>query len=221
MNAKNKLAARDKVIAGLCLLVLLLIGLIFHLSSSLRSLPEKITVDQPPSASLGAIRKLGERDPFQVEGFAVIVHRILNEWNELDHEYTYTTSRKGNEKDLPIDQAIDDYRCLVTPEFREELKVRALNYKRSGDYFGQERIMTPILDKQPTVYTDGANRWVVDLPMTLKEYWRGKKIQETNIQYQYKVVEGQASVDCESSNRWGFLLAGYLAEPRLIKDSIK
>lgn len=218
MNLKNKLTARDRVITGLCALVVLLIALLFNLSSNISSWPEKIIVDQPPSASLGAIRKLGERDTFQVEGFAMIVHRILNEWEELEDEYTYTTSSK-NVAELPIDQVLNDYRCLITPEFREDLRVRTLNFKREGGYFGQERIMTPIYGKTPSIFNAGTNRWVVDLPVSLKEYWRGTRIQDTELQYQYKVVEGQASLDCEPSNRWGLLLAGYYAEPRLIKKS--
>lgn len=213
---RNKLQARDKIITALLILLLLNVFQTYRLSNSISELPKKITVDTPPDISIGITRALGERDPYQIAGFALTTHQLLNTWDEEDKEYKYSVSRGDKSQQ---EQLINDYRCLLTPEFREELLVRNKNYLREGDYFGQERVTRLISGKgfsDESVYKLG-NSWVVDLPIETKEYWRGEQLFERHTSYQYRVVEMGSQANCPGGNRWGFRLAGFYSEPQVIR----
>lgn len=212
---RNKISARDKVIAMLFALLVINSFVLYRLHGSIASIPDRVTVDIPSDTSISHQRKWGERDRDQVYGFARIVHELLNNWEETDEKVSVSANVTSRIDHLTPIQLVNDYRCTMTPEFYSELKQRMENFVRKGHYFGQSRYARIIPSKafsDKNTYKLG-NSWVVDLPIDHSEYWKGSPLHKTPISFKYRVIQGQSTnVGCPASTH-NFLIAGYYAEP--------
>ncbi|MCG9576706.1 TIGR03746 family integrating conjugative element protein [Vibrio tubiashii] len=217
---RDRLQHLNKLTTLLATALILNFGGFIYLGNKIEGLPDKWTVDTPPDLNMGMTRKMGERDPYQVHGYAVMMHQLLNSWYELDDKFDISRHRGDEEKigeQQPL-SLLSDYRCLITPEFKDELEVRRRNMLNAGQYFGQERVVNLIPGKgfsDVGVYELG-NSWVVDLPMRQTEYWKGKELYSRDISVKYRVVGGESrAVNC-GGLYWNFQLAGYYEEPKEI-----
>ncbi len=206
------------------LLIVLNIGSLagfLWIAKTISDLPDSWTLDSPPDLNAGFTRKLGERDPYQVHGYATMMHQALNSWTELDKKFNAQVvgSDESKLKEQQPLSLLDDYRCLMTPEFKRDLESRRLKLLKSGHYFGQERVVKLIPGKgfaDVNVYKLG-NSWIVDLPVRQTEYWKGKQLYSRDISFKYRVVDGEArAINC-GSLYWNFQLAGFYGEPKELR----
>lgn len=220
---RNKLENQQKVIFFLMGLQLIWAAAFFNMASAIKSLPDEITVDVPPDLNMGITRKLGERDPYQVHGYALLFHDTINNWSELEDRDKLKIEKASDQeiKTMYPYSLIEDFRCLVTPEFQRELLLRRANYIKSGEYIGQARYSRLIVSKgfaDINTYKIGAD-WVVDLPVNQTEYYKGKKLYTRDISFKYRIVEGESrAINC-NGKYWNFQVAGYYEEPKQIHIS--
>ncbi|OEE35291.1 hypothetical protein A1QO_00600 [Vibrio genomosp. F10 str. ZF-129] len=197
---------------------------ILKLSSNIDAIPREMTVDVPPDLNMGITRKLYERDPAQVHGYAYMIHELINSWDEIeDKKKLDISTEEKRSQSFPV-QLVSDYRCYITQEFEKELTQRRENYVAKGEYIGQARYSNLIPDlafSDKNVYSLG-DSWVVDLPVTQTEYYNGTKLYSRDISVKYRVIRGESrAINCHGA-QWNFQLAGFYEEPKtIIRNSVE
>ena len=193
-DARNALHSRDSHIWTLRIVLLVLMGLLFLQSLVIYSRQNEITVHVPPDLSKGATLKPGELHAANSYAFANYVWRNLNDWG---------VSGKDDYKRL-----IDEYRCMVTPEFERWLRLNEAQKRRQGE-LDRTRVFSAINPYRPEFVSElGSNVFSVALVLNIQERVKSVVIKDVGMSYSLRVVP-----DTRKCNQMGMALDGFMIDP--------
>jgi len=193
-DARNALHSRDSHIWTLRIVILILAGLLFLQCLVIYTRQNEITVHVPPDLSKGATLKPGELQAANSYAFANYVWRNLNDWG---------VSGKEDYKRL-----IDEYRCLVTPEFERWLRLNEAQKRRQGE-LDRTRVFSEINAYKPEFVSElGSNVFSVALVMKIQERVKSVVIKDVGMSYSLRVIP-----DSRKCNEMGMALDGFMVDP--------
>jgi integrating conjugative element protein (TIGR03746 family) len=193
-DARNALHSRDSHIWSLRIALLLLIGLLILQSMVIYKRQNEITVHVPPDLSKGATLKPGQLQAANAYAFGNYVWRNLNDWSE---------SGKKDYKRL-----IEEYQCLVTPEFKRWLELNEAQKRRQGE-LDRTRVLSEINPYKPEFVSElGSNVFSVALVMKIQERVGSVIIKDVGMSYSLRVVP-----DYRKCNVMGMSLDGFMIDP--------
>lgn len=193
-DARNALHSRDSHIWTLRIVILILAALLMLQSLVIYTRQNDLTVHVPPDLTNGAVLKPGEVKAVNAYAFAVYVWRNLNDW--------------GSSGKDDYSRLIDEYRCLVTPEFERWLRQNQLLKRRQGE-LDRTRVLADLgLFKPEYVTAMGGNIFAVSLLTTIQERVKGVVIKDVGMSYALRVVP-----DYRKCNVMGMALDGFLVDP--------
>lgn len=193
-DARNALHSRDSHIWTLRIVLLLLVSLLFLQSMVIYTRQNEITVHVPPDLSKGATLKPGELQAANTYAFAMYVWRNLNDWRVSGHE--------------DYAKLIDEYQCLVTPEFERWLRKNEEQKRHQGE-LDRTRVFSDVTPYKPEfVYELGANVFSVALALKLQERVKSVVIKDVGMSYSLRVIP-----DTRKCNPMGMALDGFMFDP--------
>lgn len=193
-DARNALHSRDSHIWTLRIVLLLLIALLFLQSLVIYQRQNEITVHVPPDLSKGATLKPGEIQSANAYAFGIYVWRNLNDWSE------------SGKKDY--ERLINDYECMVTPEFEGWLRKNHAQKRRQGE-LDRTRVLSEQIPYKPDYVAElGSNVFSVALVMKIQERVEGVIIKDVSMNYSLRVVP-----DSRKCNVMGMALDGFMVDP--------
>lgn len=193
-DARNALHSRDSHIWTLRIVLLLLIALLILQSLVIYQRQNEITVHVPPDLSKGATLTPGAIHSANAYSFAIYVWRNLNDWS-LSGKTDYA-------------RLIDEYKCLVTPEFERWLHQNHNQKRRQGE-LDRTRVLSELIPFKPDYVTElGSNVFSVALILKIQERVEGAIIKDVQMHYALRVVP-----DSRKCNVMGMALDGFILDP--------
>lgn len=193
-DARNALHSRDSHIWTLRMVLLLLTGLLFLQSMVIYTRQNELTVHVPPDLSKGATLKPGALQAANSYAFAIYVWRNLNDWGI-------------NGKD-DYEKLINEYQCLVTPEFEQWLRKNLAHKKQEGE-LDRTRVLFEKNSYKPEFVSElASNVFSVTLLMKIQERVKSVVIKDVVMNYSLRVVP-----DARKCNVMGMALDGFIVDP--------
>lgn len=193
-DARNALHSRDSHIWTLRIVLLLLIGLLLLQTAVIYTRQNDITVHVPPDLSNGAVLKPDELQGVSAYAFAMYVWRNLNDWG---------VSGSDDYKRL-----IDEYQCLITPEFESWLRKNEDQKRRQGE-LDRTRVLSDINLYKPEFVTElSKNVFSVALLVKIQERVKSVVIKDVAMSYSIRVIP-----DKRKCNPMGMALDGFMFDP--------
>jgi integrating conjugative element protein (TIGR03746 family) len=193
-DARNALHSRDSHIWTLRIVLLLVIGLLFGQTAVIYTRQNDITVHVPPDLSNGAVLKPDELQGVSAYAFAMYVWRNLNDWG---------TSGSDDYKRL-----IDEYQCLISPDFERWLRLNEEQKRRQGE-LDRTRVLSDINLYKPEFVTElSKNVYSVALLVNIQERVKNVIIKDVGMSYSIRVIP-----DKRKCNPMGMALDGFMVDP--------
>jgi integrating conjugative element protein (TIGR03746 family) len=193
-DARNALHSRDSHIWTLRIVLLLVIGLLFGQTAVIYTRQNDITVHVPPDLSNGAVLKPDELQGVSAYAFAMYVWRNLNDWG---------TSGSDDYKRL-----IDEYQCLISPDFERWLRLNEEQKRRQGE-LDRTRVLSDINLYKPEFVTElSKNVYSVALLVKIQERVKNVIIKDVGMSYSIRVIP-----DKRKCNPMGMALDGFMVDP--------
>lgn len=193
-DARNALHSRDSHIWTLRIVLLLLIGLLLLQTAVIHNRQNDITVHVPPDLSNGAVLKPDELQGVSAYAFAMYVWRNLNDWR---------VSGSDDYKRL-----IDEYQCLITPEFESWLRKNEELKRRQGE-LDRTRVLSDTNLYKPDFVTElSKNVFSVALLVNIQERVKGVVIKDVPMSYSIRVIP-----DNRKCNPMRMALDGFMFDP--------
>lgn len=193
-DARNILHSNDSHIWTLRIVVFVLAALVFIQSLVIYSRQNEITVHVPPDLSKGATLKPGALQAANTYAFAMYVWRNLNDWGVNGKE--------------DYERLINEYQCLVTPEFEKWLRNNHALKRKQGE-LDRTRVLSEISPYHPQTVTElGSNVFSVALLLKIQERVKGVIIKDVAMSYSIRVVP-----DSRKCNVMGMALDGFMFDP--------
>ena len=195
----NALSARDSHIWTLRLVIVILTALLFVCILAWHRSRDQITVHIPPDLSRGATLRAGQLSAPTVYAFAQHIFQAINHWPDNG----------------AVDQQrlLQEYRCYLTPSFRNSLRRSTQAKMRSGE-LQRARGVYPLTHYRDSLVRQlSAALWLVRLDLGLREWVRDRTVKDTRLRYELRVARHDVSRQC---NPWGLALDGYESPPRRI-----
>jgi integrating conjugative element protein (TIGR03746 family) len=193
-DARNALHSRDSHIWTLRIVVLILSTLVLIEAAVIYTRQNDIRIHVPPDLSQGAVLNPGQMQKPNAFFFGVYVWRNLNDWSE---------SGKTDYRRL-----IEEYSCLVTPEFKRWLLQTEALKRRQGE-LDRTRVLKEFGVFSPDfVVPLGGNVFSVAVFTRIEERVRGVVIKDVGMSYSLRVVP-----DTRKCNVMGIALDGFMVDP--------
>lgn len=193
-DARNALHSRDSHIWTLRIVLVLVIGLLFGQTAVIYTRQNDITVHVPPDLSNGAVLKPDELQGVSAYAFAMYVWRNLNDWG---------TSGSDDYKRL-----IDEYQCLISPDFERWLRLNEEQKRRQGE-LDRTRVLSDINLYKPEFVTElSKNVYSVALLVKIQERVKNVIIKDVGMSYSIRVIP-----DKRKCNPMGMALDGFMVDP--------
>ena len=193
-DARNALHSRDSHIWTLRIALALVIGLAFCLIAVIYNRQNDITVHVPPDLSNGAVLKPDELQGVSAYAFAMYVWRNINDW------------RMSGSEDYK--RLIDEYQCLVTPEFERWLRLNEEQKRKQGE-LDRTRVLSDINLYKPDFVTElSKNVFSVALLVKIQERVKGVVIKDVAMSYSIRVIP-----DNRKCNPMRMALDGFMFDP--------
>ena len=200
MNIKSKAIKesdrKDKVIRGLTIFSVILMGLVIHAHWLLATLPKEFECHFPPDLSRGGMVKVNEYQRHEVYAFAYNVYQQINRCEE-----DCATEFQKN---------IRKYGYFITDTYRPQL----LNFAKRNESSNRRKVRGI---SEYGIYSDdkvvplGNNTWVVYLDVNERELIGGKVVR--NAVMRYPILVKKYDVDREK-NPWRLAIAGMKGQPK-------
>ncbi len=189
---RKYLRYRDRIIAGLFLLLLLAVA-------GLVRAPHVIDVYQPPDPRYGRLSEPNEVPSTTVYGFASYIFTTLQTW---DHD---------GAKDY--EQNRFNLRAFLTPQYQKQIKQDIEERISSGELRGRTRIVTMAPGatfSERLVKVHGPDTWTVFLDLRVREFVDNRNVKDIYVRYPLRVVRYDIS---REFNPWRLALDGYSSTP--------
>lgn len=187
---------KDKVIRGLTIFCVILLGLVIHAQWLLATLPKEFECHFPPDLSRGGMVKVNEYQRHEIYAFALMMMQ--------------QTKRCETDCADEFESNIRKYGYFYTDQYRPQLlndakKEQSNNRRkvRSISEYGRysEKKVVPI----------GNDVWVVYLDVTERELIGGKVVR--NAVMRYPIIVTKYDVDREK-NPWRLAIDGHKSKPK-------
>lgn len=200
MNMKSKAIKesdrKDKVIRGLTIFAVILLGLVLHAHWLLATLPKEFECHFPPDLSRGGMVKVNEFQRHEVYAFAYNVFQQIN--------------RCEQDCAVELQNNIRKYGYFVTDSYRPQL----LNMAKINESDNRRKVRGI---SEYGAYSDskvvplGNNTWVVYLDVVERELIGGKVVRDAVMRY--PLIVTQYDVDREK-NPWRLAIDGMKGQPK-------
>ena len=200
MNMKSKAIKesdrKDKVIRGLTIFAVILLGLVLHAHWLLATLPKEFECHFPPDLSRGGMVKVNEFQRHEVYAFAYNVYQQLN--------------RCEQDCAVEFQDNIRKYGYFVTDSYRPQL-MNLAKVKESDNRRKVRGISEYGAYSDSKVVPLGNNTWIVYLDVVERELIGGKVVRDAVMRYPLIVTKYNVN---REKNPWRLAIDGMNGQPK-------
>lgn len=199
MKPRNKLTAQERHIWSLRMIIVVLVIITVSAIVAGRTSVSDITLHLPPDLSRGYRGQADTVPPAAVYSFAAHLFRAINEWEDGTEDFA---------------GAIDGVSCLISPQFKRQLRALQAEKQRNNELARERHIATLGHYRDDLVQQSTAASWVVWLDVHIEEFVDGHPVKDSAIRYPLSVRRDQ-----RRCNPWGLMLGGYAFRPQRLGDT--